>query len=239
VIEASRIKAILFDSGHVLNRPKTGHWFIPPNFFKYVNKEVFNTITDETLDIAFRKGMDYLESKKFVVNEEEEFEHFCHFYRLSLLELPGIGLGEYEIKKIAEDAVLNDEKFFFFEDVFEVIPRLRQKYALGVVSDTWPSLDRVFKNVGLRKYFSTFVMSSILGVLKPHELMFDTALMELGLKAEEALFIDDNIKNLEGAKTLGMQTLLMIREENLNKSHSEYEYIISLNSLEQLLNVSQ
>ncbi len=38
------IKAILFDSGRVLNMSSTGHWFIPPNFYKYVNKEEFLSI---------------------------------------------------------------------------------------------------------------------------------------------------------------------------------------------------
>lgn len=32
----SNIKAILFDSGRILNIPKTGHWFIPPNFMKII-----------------------------------------------------------------------------------------------------------------------------------------------------------------------------------------------------------
>ena len=239
MIEVNKIKAILFDAGRVLNSPRTGHWFIPPNFYNYVNRDVFESIPDESLDMAFRKGMDYLESKNLIVNEVEELEHFCHFYRLFLLELPGIGLCEYEVKKIAEDTVLNDEKFFFFQDVFEVIPRLRQKYLLGVVSDTWPSLDRVFKNVGLREYFSTFVMSSILGVIKPHELMYKTALEELGLRPEEALFIDDSMRNLEGAKKLGIQTILMAREESVDLSQIEHEYITNLNSLEQLLGISQ
>jgi putative hydrolase of the HAD superfamily len=238
VIEVSRIKAILFDSGRVLNRPRTGHWFIPPNFYKYVNKDVFESIPVESIDLAFRKGMDYLEGKNLIVNESEELEHFCHFYRLFLLELPGIGLGEYEVKKIAEDTVLNDEKFLFYEDVFEVIPRLRQKYLLGVVSDTWPSLNRAFKNIGLREHFSTFVMSSLLGVIKPHELMYNTALEELGLRPEEALFIDDRLGNLEGAKKLGIQTILMVREIP-DIDYIEHEYINNLNSLEKLLGISQ
>jgi putative hydrolase of the HAD superfamily len=239
VIEVIKIKAILFDSGHVLNCPRTGHWFIPPNFYNYVNRDVFESIPKESLDMAFQKGMDYLESKNLIASEAEELEHFCHFYRLFLLELPGIGLCEYEVRKIAEDTVLNDEKFFFFQDVFEVIPRLRHKYLLGVVSDTWPSLDRVFKNVGLREHFSTFVMSSILGVIKPHELMYKTALEELGLRPEEALFIDDNMRNLEGAKKLGIQTILMTREKSTDLSQLEHEYITNLNSLEQLLAISQ
>lgn len=32
------IKAILFDSGNVLNYPRTGNWFIPPNFYRYIDE---------------------------------------------------------------------------------------------------------------------------------------------------------------------------------------------------------
>lgn len=239
MIDVNKIKAILFDSGHVLNGPRTGNWFLPPKFFNYVNRDIFESFPDELLDTTFQKGMDYLLSKNLIISEAEELEHFCQFYRLFLLELPGIGICEYEIKKIAEDTVLNDEKFFFFEDVIEVIPRLKQRYLLGVVSDTWPSLDRVFKNVGLREEFSTFIMSSVLGVAKPHELMYKKALKELEIRPEEALFIDDNVRNIEGASNLGIQTLLMIREDNADLSYLQYEYITDLYDLEQLLGIAQ
>ena len=33
------IKSILFDSGMVLNRPLTGHWFISPNFLNMLIKK--------------------------------------------------------------------------------------------------------------------------------------------------------------------------------------------------------
>lgn len=38
---AQNIKAILFDSGRVLNKPVTGHWFITPNFFSFVDENKF------------------------------------------------------------------------------------------------------------------------------------------------------------------------------------------------------
>ncbi len=103
----------------------------------------------------------------------------------------------------------NDRKFLFPNEVFQIIPKLSKNYKLGIISDTWPSLERVFKNVGLRGYFSTFVMSSKLGVNKPDELMFTTALDELKIKPEEAIFIDDNEMNVEGAQELGMEGILM------------------------------
>jgi putative hydrolase of the HAD superfamily len=237
MLDVSRIKAVLFDSGRVLNGPRTGNWFLPPRFFDYVNRDVFESYPDKLLNKSFRKGMKYLLSKNLILSEEEELQHFCQFYRLFLLKLPGIDIGEYEISKIAEDTVLNDEKFLFYEDVIDVIPRLRQRYLLGVVSDTWPSLDRVFKNVGLREYFSSFVMSSVLGVTKPHAQMYKKALEELDLKPEQVLFIDDNVRNIKGARKLGIQTLLMLRTDHPDLRYTRHEHIHDLIDLVQLLGV--
>lgn len=45
----SQIKAVLFDSGRVLNGPASGHWFITPNFFDYVEKKAFVRISKNIL----------------------------------------------------------------------------------------------------------------------------------------------------------------------------------------------
>jgi putative hydrolase of the HAD superfamily len=216
MIETKNIKAILFDSGRVLTYPRTGHWFMPPNFFKYVDKNKFSALDVKLVDEAFHKAAKYLDSFSFILTEEEELEKFVEFYSILSNELAGLGLSREQVIEIAKDTVLNDEKFVFYEDVFEYIPELAKHYKLGVISDTWPSLDRVFKNTGVRQYFSTFIMSSILGVLKPHELMYTTALKELGVKPEEALFIDDNIVNVEAARKLGMQGLVILRSNQID-----------------------
>jgi putative hydrolase of the HAD superfamily len=168
------LKAILFDSGRVLNSPRTGHWFIPPNFFKYVDKEKFNLLSEDTVGRAFQRAFQYLNQQNFILTETEEFEHFIEFYKLFSNELPSLELSQTDVLEIASDTVYNDDKFYFYDDVFESIPKLSENYKLGIVSDTWVSLDRVFRNVGLRNYFSTFVMSSVVGVVKPHDLMFNT-----------------------------------------------------------------
>ncbi|MGH4123552.1 MAG: HAD-IA family hydrolase [Clostridium sp.] len=218
MIDTKCIKAILFDSGRVLNRPRTGHWFMPPNFFKYVDKDKFETLNIDLVDNAFHKGDEYFHKHPLILTEIEELEHFIEFYTILAKELPDLGISLEYILEIAKDTVYNDEKFEFYKDVFQVIPRLSQNYKLGVVSDTWPSLERVFKNAGLREYFSTFVMSSTLGVLKPHELMFNTALSELNIKPEGAIFIDDNIVNVEAAIKLGMQGIVILRGGELKES---------------------
>lgn len=236
MLEARHIKAILFDSGRVLTYPKTGHWFIPPNFFRYVDKNKFEVLDMKLIDSAFRKAMSYLEGYPLILTEEEELERFIEFYHMLANELSELGLNKEQAIEIAKDTVLNDEKFVFYKDVFEHIPRFSEQYKLGVISDTWPSLDRVFKNVGLRQYFSTFIMSSVLGVLKPHELMYITALKELGVRPEEALFIDDNIVNVEAARKLGMQGLVILRDNQTCGTEKWHEGIIrNIDELMQLL----
>jgi putative hydrolase of the HAD superfamily len=233
MIDIKNIKAILFDSGRVLNRPRTGHWFMPPNFFKYVDKDKFKTLDENIIDEAFSKGDKYFRNHPLILTELEEFEHFVEFYNIFAKELPDLQISDDNILEVARDTVYNDDKFEFFEDVLQVIPKLSQNYKLGVVSDTWPSLERVFKNAGLREYFSSFVMSSVLGVLKPHELMFSTALSQLNIKPEEAIFIDDNIINVKAAIKLGMQGIVILRGDKL-KEDTDILCIDNLSELEEL-----
>lgn len=232
--QLKHIKAILFDSGRVLNHPRSGHWFISPNFYSYVNKEKFKLLMPDQIEGAFHKALEYMDKNPLVLTETEEYKHFIQFYTIVSDELSLLELNREQIEGLAHDTVFNDDKFKFYQDVFEIIPVLYNEYKLGVVSDTWPSLDRVFRNVGLRNYFSTFVMSSILGVLKPNKLMFQTALIELNVKPEEALFVDDNIRNLEGARTLGLNTIWLLRGKE-NVTDSEHIFINDLKSLQDIL----
>lgn len=62
-----------------------------------------------------------------------------------------------------------------------MIPKLKEKYKLGIVSDAWPSLLDVYANKNLDGYFDCIVISSILGVTKPNPKMYQTALNELEL----------------------------------------------------------
>lgn len=59
------IKAILFDSGKVLNKPVSGHWFIPPNFFEYVDRETFESIPSSNKRAAYTRAGNYISKKKF------------------------------------------------------------------------------------------------------------------------------------------------------------------------------
>lgn len=89
---------------------------------------------------------------------------------------------------------------------------MEEEYKLAVVSDAWPSIFDVYEKNNLRKYFDSFIVSSMIGVCKPHKKMYESALDELGVKPEEAIFIDDSLKNCLGAMELGIKAYLLCRE---------------------------
>ncbi len=231
-------KAILFDSGKVLNQSSTGHWFITPNFFQYVDQKKFNTLPSSKRKNAFAVAGKSIKSKKLIRNENEEYDAFLEYYRTFAKALPELELGDEQIQSITQDYVYNYDKYTFFQDVKEMIPILSQHYKLAIVSDAWPSLEGVFEKAQLKHYFSSIVISSKLGVTKPNELMYQTALDELGLSPNEALFIDDNIRNCKGANKLGIDSILLCREWKLHiysRLKGEKEIARSLKALEKLL----
>ncbi|MDC7222650.1 MAG: HAD-IA family hydrolase [Spirochaetales bacterium] len=208
----SKIKGILFDSGRVLNYPASGHWMIGPDFFRYVDKRAFNGISRRRRDGAWQRAGACLRAQPLVRDEEEEYELFLRFYGIFFKELPELSVKEENIKAVTWDLVHNSEKYTFFEEVEEVLTRLKSEYKLALVSDAWPSLGKVYKFAGLKDHFSSIVISSLLGTRKPDKRMYLTALEELGLTPEEVLFVDDNILNLEGAREVGIrETYLLCR----------------------------
>ncbi len=225
----NNIKAILFDSGRTLNVPRTGHWFITPNFINIINDTSFQ-YTEDQLSEAMNKACDHINKMLLVKTEEDEFAMFKEFYEIVLKEIKYASINEEIINSLASDNVHNDHKFYFFDDVEPGLQRLKDKYILGVVSDTWPSLERVFINKSLRKYFSTFVMSSIYGSYKAEKVLFKIAIEEIGVKPEEVIFIDDSESNLVAAEDFGMIPILIDRYDR-NDIESKYPIIKSLNDL--------
>lgn len=150
------VKAILFDSGKVLNEPATGNWFITPNFFEFVDRKRYDSIPNGKKRDAFKIAGEYIKGQNLIVNEDEEYKHFVQYYKIFSSHLPELNLSMKNINAIAEDLVYNYDKYKFYDDVVHIIPMLAERYKLAVVSDAWPSLENVFKKAGMRDYFFVF-----------------------------------------------------------------------------------
>lgn len=236
-MKLKNIDALLFDSGRVLSHPLMGHWFISPEFYKYINENTFRNIDIKKRNLAFAKAGSYINSNPVIKTKEEELEHFKKYYDIFSSELPELNLDYVKICLLAEDLVFNTKKYRFFDDAVTTLPILAKKYKLAVVSDAWPSLKDVFIDAGLISFFSSFVISSIIGVTKPNPKMYLTALNELKVNPVNSAFIDDNIENCLGAKKVGINAILLCRDKKLYIYHKirsigkGYRVINSLNDI--------
>ena len=96
-------------------------------------------------------------------------------------------------------------------DLSEWAKKLRDKFNLG-------------------KYVRGFVISGDVGLRKPAPAIFENLIRLLDITAGEAIFVDDNLKNLNSASEVGLQTILFDASGE-NPIHSGYETVRSFNEL--------
>ena len=74
---------------------------------------------------------------------------------------------------------------------------------------TWPSIEQQLEYIGVSRYLSFCTFSCYVGVFKPDPKIYLDALEKCGVSAEETVFIDDSVRNLQGAAELGILPILI------------------------------
>ncbi|NMO77936.1 HAD family hydrolase [Niallia alba] len=224
------IRAIFFDLGWTIFRPFTGNWKITTKALEYINLENLHSISKERLHITFLKANEYLKMEIYKT-ELEELERYMNYYKTIADELPEIKLTLQQAEIIAYDRVYNDSNYIFYEDAKKTMEALKEKYKIGIISDTDPSIIRVLKNAGFYDYFDDMTFNFELGVNKPNPVIFEQALKGMNVPAKETVFIDDYEINLDSATNIGIQSILILSRPNARKS-SRY---LTINKLSDLL----
>lgn len=211
------IRGIFFDLGWTIFRPATGDWRITAKALEYINPQILRSIPPEKLYAAISKANEYVKNGVYKT-EEEELERYTNYYKTIAEMLPEIKVTKEQAGIIAYDRVYNDSNYVFFDDTKKTIEDLHEKYKLGVISDTDPSIKRVLKNAGIYDYFDNMTLSYELGENKPRPGMFRHALEAMKLLAKEIVFVDDYEENLEAASALGMQSILILSRPDSQES---------------------
>jgi len=198
------------------------------DFFDLCDKEIFLEVEkSEKYKKLFAEGYKYLDDNHLLKDENEEYKALLEFFKIFLLPFPELGFDAEKIKTVAEKWVFDYSRLALYPDVKDMLEKWKNDgYALGIISDTWPSLVNCFKHYGIYDYFDVFVMSCDYGIWKPHEKMYLSALEPLGAKGEESVFVDDSIENLEGAERFSINPVQIARKDNdytwqFNKSREE------------------
>lgn len=104
----------------------------------------------------------------------------------------------------------------FHAGVYEWIASLKSQYHLILLSNTSSIHAERFTKVSLgpegQNLFSLFnhvYYSYEMGLVKPDLAIYQQVLNEQGFSAEEVLFFDDNVANINSAKSMGIQSFLI------------------------------
>ncbi|MBR6092020.1 MAG: HAD family phosphatase [Bacteroidales bacterium] len=200
----SGIKNIIFDFGGVLV-----DWNPHYLFDKYFNDiEESNYFIENVCNSEWNAEMDGGKQFEQAVRERSamfpQYAEPLKLYQTNWMDTMGEEiLGMYDLIKSLK------------ENGFPVIYGLTNWSA-----ETFPAVQKKYHIFSL---IDNIVVSGEVKQLKPNPEIFHTLLNKYNLKAEESLFIDDNIKNVEGAKAVGINAL---RFENASKLKHDLEKIL-------------
>jgi glucose-1-phosphatase len=191
------IKAIIFDLGNVI--VSFDHNKIAKKLesvCEYTSDEVFCRAISSTIVREYNLGKisssEFFEAVNRELNLQIDFVEFSQAWNCTFLTEPIIPE--------------------------QIIKSLSEKYKLIVLSDTNElHFDFIKENFSALNYFDDFVLSHKVSFLKPSAQIFRAAVERADCSPEECLFIDDSEANVEGAGKLGINGILFISPEQLEK----------------------
>lgn len=126
------------------------------------------------------------------------------------------------------------------EGAMETLEALEPRYMLGIISDSGITPGGVTREVlrdrGILGFFASTVFSDEVGLCKPHEAMFGTALRELDAEPAEAIHVGDMLRtDVAGSKAIGMKAVWLKTKQT--KSTVKWVPDYEITALPQLLEV--
>ena len=171
-------------------------------------------------------------SKKFGINNEEMLPFFkgvfqdCIIGKADLKEEVKPWLKKWKWDKSAKD-FLN----FWFRSEHNIddmlVDQVEKLRASGIRCYLATKQEKyrtkyMREEMGFDNIFDGIFSSSEIGYKKPDEKFFQKILDELGIQGEEALFFDDEIENVEGAKSLGIKGFLYTGFDEFKKELDKF-----------------
>lgn len=116
------------------------------------------------------------------------------------------------LKRPASEAQKIRDEFFggdvLDHELIQLIRDLRGKYKTGLISNAWSDLRQYIAKQKFDDAFDSITISAEVGVAKPDAKIYQVALEQAKVRANEAVFVDDFQINIEGCEKVGMQGIL-------------------------------
>ena len=169
------------------------------------------------------------------VTSLEKFQRILHRLELKPAPVPDSWLTQIvwaHMNALATALHLPDSHRILIEEI-------RNKYPLGIITnfDHTPTVHQLLVREKLQDYFGPVVISAEVGWRKPRREIFQKALDLLGIKAEQAIFVGNDLKiDVVGAQAMGIPTVWFNRHNEAPSPHDPLpDYSVS--RLEDLQNI--
>jgi putative hydrolase of the HAD superfamily len=229
------IKAVFFDAINTLFLPKPTH--------EEMYQRVLFEVTGKKIEIEKVKEIlsecgQAIEQK--ALKHKDEKHGFWDDYPIMIAKL--VGCSDTECANIGDKIRFetwgNPKNYYISGETVDVLEELLAKnIRIACVSNEDGWLGDFFDHFGLTEYFEFILASENVGVEKPNPKIFNIALEQAELKANEVLFVGDSpISDYFGATNVGMKAVLIDREGKI--TDDGMVRIKSLNEvLEHIINV--
>ena len=132
--------------------------------------------------------------------------------------------------KLAPGTYPNLTERFFAGDVLDTqlvdfIRSLKPHYRIGIISNAWSQVAQLLAEWGIADAFDAVVGSGDVGIMKPDPRIYQIALERLHVAAQEAVFVDDFIENVHGARA---QEMHAIHFQNRDQAIQELGQLLGL-----------
>ncbi len=119
------------------------------------------------------------------------------------------GLAKIAGISVEEATAIMEDTSHLNQELVDLIEKLKPHYKLGMLSNINTEYFQTFmNNENVKNLFDVIITSEEVGYMKPDKEIFEIILDRMGLKADEAVFIDDRQPNIDGANNLGLKSLL-------------------------------
>jgi epoxide hydrolase-like predicted phosphatase len=179
------IRAVFFDVGGVLldieNHDKRHEWEARLGLPReYLTRLVFGSE-------VFKRAM------TGEVPEEAVWKYVAETLGLSSEHLPQFQSDFWEGER-------------FDADLAQFVRTLRPRYKVGIISNAGSGArSDVNRRFNLNRYVDDAIYSAEVKLIKPDPRIYQLALAQLDVRADESVFVDDMLVNVEAAQALGMR----------------------------------
>ncbi len=141
-----------------------------------------------------------------LATERQVWQHVCG----------QLGLDEATCAQLESDFWRGDS---INHALIQYVHQLRPRYKTAILSNAWPMLRYYLNEVFRISYaFDTIIVSAEEGLAKPDPRIYERAVARLGVRPEEAVFVDDLEENIAAARACGLhgiryQTLEQVLDE--------------------------